>query len=71
MKAKEIKQVFRKKENDIVRGVRLYCANNKIEFSREVHEKILRTALRKMFCEGVYPMVRDLFDVNIKDYHND
>ena len=70
MKAKQIKEAFRKKENDIVKNVQIYCAEHNVEFTRE-HNKILRTAMRKMFCEGVYPLIRDLFEVNIKDYHND
>ena len=70
MKAKEIKLAFRRKEAEIVRNVKLYCANNGVEFGDE-HTKILRTAMRKMFCEGVYPMIRDLMEVNVKDYHND
>ena len=73
MKAKELKAALLKKENDIIRGVQLYCAEHKEEapsFNKELN-KILRTALRKFYVEAVYPMTRDLNEVNIKDYHND
>ena len=70
MKEKEIQQKLIKKENDIVREVMIYCAEHNIQFSRE-HNKLVRIALRKFFTDGIYPIVRDLFDVNIKDYHND
>ena len=70
MKAKEIKEQLLKKESEIVKNVTLYCATHDISFTRE-HNKILRTALRKMFTEGIYPLIRDLNEVNIKDYHND
>lgn len=72
MKAKEIQKQLLQKENDIIRSVQLYCAQHEDAptFTKETN-KILRTALRKFFTEGVYPLIRDLHDVNIKDYHND
>jgi len=70
MKAKQIKEAILKKENEIVKNVQMYCATHDVDFTRE-HNKILRTALRKMFTEGIYPLIRDLHEINIKDYHND
>ena len=72
MKAKELKERLLKKENDIIRGVQLYCAQHEDAptFTKETN-KILRTALRKFFVEAIYPSIRDLNEVNIKDYHND
>ena len=70
MKAKDIQQILLKKENDLIREILFYCAENNIKFTRE-HNKLVRIALRKFFTDGIYPIVRDLFDVNIKDYHND
>ncbi len=48
----------------------LYCADHSLHFSRE-HNKLMRVAIRKFFETGVYPLIRDLTEVNIKDYHND
>ena len=70
MKAKELKQKLLQKENDILRDAMLYCADHSLHFSRE-HNKLMRVAIRKFFETGIYPLIRDLTEVNIKDYHND
>ena len=67
-KVKEYKNVLQKKENEIVRATILYCANNHIEFKRE-HNILMRNAMRQFFKEGVYPIVREIYDNPEKSYH--
>ena len=56
-----------RKENDIVRDAMLYCSNNNIEFTKK-HNILMRNAMRLFFKNGVYPIIRDLYEDNVKDY---
>jgi len=59
--------VLLRKENDLVRDMMLYCSNNGIEFSKK-HNVLVRSAMRQFFKYGVYPIIRDLYEDNVKDY---
>lgn len=69
MSAKQIQEALLKAENDIVRAATLYCAEHNMEFSGK-HRILTKVMLRKFFCDGVYPLMRDLFDTNVKRYHD-
>lgn len=66
--AKQIQSLLLKKEDEIIKAATLYCAEHGIEFNGK-HRILAKVMLRKFFTDGVYPIVRDLFDVNIKKYH--
>jgi hypothetical protein len=48
-----------RKENEIVRGSALWCAQHNIVFTKN-HQLVLRTAMRQFFKEGIEPIVRDI-----------
>jgi len=66
-KAKEYQKSLQKKENEILRNTMLYCANEGIEFTRQ-HNILIRNAMRQFFKEGVYPIVREMYDNPEKNY---
>lgn len=59
--------VLLRKENDLVRDAMLYCSKHELDFNHE-HKKLLKCALRKFFKLGVVPILRDLYEDNVKDY---
>jgi hypothetical protein len=66
-KPKEWQEAMLKKENQIIRDTQLYCANNDIEFHKK-HNILMRNAMRQFFKEGVYPIIREIFDSPDKKY---
>lgn len=70
MSAKRIKAQLLAKENDIIRAATLYCAEHKIEFNGK-HRLLAKVMLRKFFESGVAPLMRDIYEDNVKDYHNE
>jgi hypothetical protein len=67
IQVKVVQEILLKKENEIIRETMLYCSKNNIEFSKK-HNTLMRNAMRVFFTNGVYPIVRDLFDTNVKKY---
>lgn len=68
MSAKQIQNLLIKKEDEIIKAATLYCAEHEMEFGTK-HRILAKVMLRKFFTDGVYPLVRDLFDVNVKKYY--
>jgi len=65
--SKAIKSQLLKKENEIIRGTMLYCSQNGISFDRK-HNALMRNALRLFFIQGVAPIMRDIYEDNVKNY---
>jgi len=59
-KAEQIRKALLKKENEIVRGNKMFCAHHNIEWTK-IHDDCLRNALRTFFAEGFYSIAKDLF----------
>jgi hypothetical protein len=66
-RVREIQEQLKLKEDDIVRGATLYCARNEIQFDRK-QQTVLRVAMRKFYKDGVAPLMRDIYEANIKIY---
>lgn len=66
----KIKAQLMAKENEIVRKMKFHAIDEGIEFNRK-HNIILRMALRKFYCEGVSPLMRDIYEDNVKAYHEE
>ena len=69
-KAKELKAKLANKEDELVRTATLYAGRHNMEFDGK-HRILLRVVLRNFFTSGIYPLVRDLNEINIDKYHND
>ncbi len=68
--SKEYRDILMKKENQIIKATIMYCANNNIEFKRS-HNILMRNAMRQFFKEGVYPIVRDIWENGLKKYNDE
>ena len=66
-KTKEYKRILQQKENQIIRETLLWCANNNVSFEKS-HNILMRNAMRQFFKEGVYPIVREIYDNPSKTY---
>jgi len=66
-KTKEYKRILTQKENQIIRETLLWCANNNVSFEKS-HNILMRNAMRQFFKEGVYPIVREIYDNPCKKY---
>lgn len=66
--AKQTQAALQKIENDVLRAATLYCAQHEMEFSGK-HRILARVMLRKFYTDGIYPLIKDLNDTNVKKYY--
>ena len=65
--SKAVKSQLLKKEDEIVRAAMLYCADHCMEFNGK-HKIMAKVMLRKFFETGVVPLMRDIYEDNVKKY---
>lgn len=70
MAAKQTKAQLMAKESEIIKAATLYCANHNIELNGQ-HKLLLKVMLRKFFTSGIAPLMRDIYEDNIKVYHEE
>lgn len=59
--AEKYKKQLLKKENEIVKANKLFCETHGIYWGKE-HDTCIRNAMRAFFKEGVYPIVKEIYE---------
>lgn len=70
MAAKQTKARLMAKEGDIIKAATIYCAKHHIELTGQ-HKLLLKVMMREFFTSGVAPLMRDIYEDNIKAYHEE